>query len=259
MTARPPTSRARSRGLPASPSRFLTRLPVGGAGYTPARMAAATGYLPAAGVLIGLFAAAVFLAAHRLFPPTVALLLATAATCLLTGALHEDGLADTADGLGGGATPERALEIMRDSRIGAYGALALGLTLALRIAALAAMPAAIAATALVAAHGASRASAVLVIATSRYARPAGAGSFTVGGVSPRRLALALATAAFCLALVALAAGWAAATRRAPRPRRRPPGKPRRLERRLGGYTGDTLGATQQLSETALTLGILACL
>ena len=158
-------------------------------------------------MLIGLFAAAVFLAAHRVFPPVVALLLATAATCLLTGALHEDGLADTADGLGGGATRERALEIMRDSRIGAYGALALGLTLALRVAALAAMPVGLAAAALVAGHGASRASAVLVIATSRYARPDGAGAFTAGGIAPARLGLALATAALCLALLAVAGGW----------------------------------------------------
>ena len=236
---------------------FLTRLPLA-ARHTPARMAAATGYLPAAGVLVGLFAAAVFLTAGRLFPPVVALLLATAATCLLTGALHEDGLADTADGLGGGATREHALEIMRDSRIGAYGGLALGLTLGLRIAALAAMPAPLAATTLVAAHGASRASAVLVVATSRYARAAGAGSFTAGGLSRRRLALALATAVLCLALVALAAGW-------------PPAlgaftglalahlASRGFDRRLCGYTGDTLGATQQLGETALALGVLACL
>jgi adenosylcobinamide-GDP ribazoletransferase len=239
--------------------RFLTRLPVGAAAFTPARMRAATGYFPVAGVAIGIFAAAAFLAAQSVFPPVVALLLATAATCLLTGALHEDGLADTADGLGGGATRERALEIMRDSRIGAYGALALGLTLALRIAALAAMPTGLAAMALVAGHGASRASSVLVIATSRYARPAGAGAFTAGGISRARLWLALATAGLCLALLALAGGWRPAlgatlglavghiaTRLA-------------FERKLGGYTGDSLGATQQVSEVALYLGMLAWL
>ena len=237
--------------------RFLTRLPLGDAGYTPARMAAATGYLPAAGVLIGLFAATVFLAAHWLVPPGVALLLATAATCLLTGALHEDGLADTADALGA-PTAERALEIMRDSRIGTHGALALGLVLALRITALAAMPAALAATALVAGHGASRASAVLVVATSRYVRPAGAGSFTARGLAPRRLALALATAALCLLLLALVAGPGPALGAA---LGLAAGHASRLawEPRLGGYTGDTLGATQQLSETALALGMLACL
>ena len=221
--------------------RFLTRLPVGGAVFTPARMAAATGYLPAAGMLIGLFAAAVFLAAHRVFPPVVALLLATAATSLLTGALHEDGLADTADGLGGGATRERALEIMRDGRIGAYGALALGLTLALRVAALAAMPVGLAATALVAGHGASRASAVLVIATSRYARPDGAGAFTAGGIAPARLGLALATAALCLVAPRRGGRLAAGARRGAGAGRGARGDParlraqaRRLHRRLPG-------------------------
>jgi adenosylcobinamide-GDP ribazoletransferase len=148
---------------------------------------------------------------------------------------------------------------MRDSAIGTYGALALGLTLALRVAALAAMPAALAAATLVAAHGAGRASAVLVIATGRYARDGGgAGSFTGGGLAPARLALALAAGALCLALVALAAGWRpalgallglAAGHLATRA----------LTRRLGGYTGDTLGATEQLGETALALGMLACL
>ncbi|HET9067030.1 MAG TPA: adenosylcobinamide-GDP ribazoletransferase, partial [Amaricoccus sp.] len=215
------------------------------------------GYLPVVGVLIGLFAAAVFLAAARLFPPTVAVILAIAATCLLTGALHEDGLADAVDGLGG-TTPAQALEIMRDSRIGTWGALALGLTLALRIAALAAMPLATAAAALVAAAAASRASLVLVIATGRYARPEGAGSFTARGLTPRRLALALATGLLALAALGPAAGWPAAL-----------GAlaglaaghllSRGFERRLGGYTGDTLGATQALGETALVLGMLACL
>ncbi|HET9067581.1 MAG TPA: adenosylcobinamide-GDP ribazoletransferase [Amaricoccus sp.] len=237
---------------------FLTRLPVGRAGHTPSRMAAATGYFPAAGLLVGLFAALVLLAASRVLPPVVALLLATAATCLLTGALHEDGLADTADGIGGGRTPARALEIMRDSRIGTYGALALGLSFALRIAALAAMPLLTAAAALIAAHAASRATLAIVIATGRYARPEGAGSFTAGGLSSPRLALALATGLLGIAAIGPAAGWLAAL-----------GAlaglaaglllSRGFERRLGGYTGDTLGATQQLSETALLLGMLACL
>jgi adenosylcobinamide-GDP ribazoletransferase len=239
--------------------RFLTRLPVGGGVFTPARMADATGYLPAAGMLIGLFAAAVFLAAHRVFPPVVALLLATAATSLLTGALHEDGLADTADGIGGGATRERALEIMRDGRIGAYGALALLLTLALSVAALAAMPVGLAATALVAGHGASRASAVLVIATSRYARPDGAGAFTAGGIALARLGLALATAAFCLALLAMAGGWRPALGAALGLAVAHMATRLVFERKLGGYTGDCLGATQQVSEAAIYLGALACL
>ncbi|WP_297977484.1 adenosylcobinamide-GDP ribazoletransferase [uncultured Amaricoccus sp.] len=237
---------------------FLPRLPVGRTAYSPGRMAAATGYFPAAGLVVGLVAAALLLAAARILPQVVALLLAAAATCLLTGALHEDGLADTADGLAGGATPERALEIMRDSRIGTCGALALGLAIALRIATLAAMPLSIAATALVAGHAASRASMTLVVATSRYARPSGAGSFTAGGTSPRRLALALATAGIALLPLVLAAGWLAGLG-ALLGLAAGPLASRGFERRLGGYTGDTLGATQQVSEIGLGLGLLACL
>ena len=156
----------------------------------------------------------------------------------------------------GGATPARALEIMRDSRIGTYGLLALGLTLALKATALAAMPAGLAAAALIAAHALSRLSCVLVIATSRYLRPAGTGGFTAAGLGRRSLALATATAALCLlvlpgpglalaAVIGLAAGHLIARLS--------------FERRLGGYTGDCLGATQQLTEAAIYLALLAWL
>ncbi len=87
---------------------------------------------------------------------------------LVTGGFHEDGLADTADGLGGGQTPARRLEIMKDSRIGTYGALALGLVLAIKVAALAALPLTPAALALVAAHGAGRVAAVVVMVLGRH-------------------------------------------------------------------------------------------
>lgn len=235
---------------------FLTRLPVGRAAHSPARMRASTVWLPLAGMIVGAFSAGVFLLAAQVLPPVVALLLATAATLLLTGALHEDGLADTADGLGA-RTRERALEIMRDSRIGAYGVLALGIVLALRIAALAALPVGVAAVVLVAAGGASRASAVLVVATSRYARPEGAGGFTVRPPGPRRLIVAMLPALAGLALVAWAAGWAAAGG-AVLGLAAGHGSRVLWERRLGGYTGDTLGATQQLSEVGMVLGVLAC-
>lgn len=236
---------------------FLTRLPVGREAHSPARMRASTVWLPLAGMAVGAFSAGVFLAGAQVLPPVVALLLATAATLLLTGALHEDGLADTADGLGA-RTRERALEIMRDSRIGAHGALALGLVLALRIAALEALPVPVAAVALVAAGGASRASAVLVVATSRYARAEGAGGFTTGGPGRRRLVVALVPVLAGLVLVAWAAGWAAAGGAV---LGLAAGHGSRLlwERRLGGYTGDTLGATQQVSEVGMVLGVLACM
>ena len=238
---------------------FLTRVPLPVAiPATPPRMAASLRYLPVVGALIGAVGAAVLLLAAQALPMAPGVLLSIAATCALTGALHEDGLADTLDGLGA-ASPERALEVMRDSRIGTYGALGLGLTVALKASALVAMPLAAAAAALVAGHAASRLSSLAVIATSRYARPAGTGGFTAAGVSHKAMTLATATVAVLLlavtpaigvgpilgGLLGLAAGHLL-TRAL-------------YERRLGGYTGDCLGATQQLSEVGFYLGVLAWL
>ena len=113
---------------------FLTRVPLPtDAAFSPSRQAASVRHYPLVGVSVGGFAALVFFASLQLFPATIAVLLSTAATLLLTGAFHEDGLADTFDGIGGGLTKERSLEIMRDSRIGAYGSLALLIALPLKL------------------------------------------------------------------------------------------------------------------------------
>ena len=118
---------------------FVTLLPIGSS--KPAAdgaIARATWALPVAGLLVGLAGALVYKISSRLgLTPNLAALLALATTALITGALHEDGLADTADGLGGGRTRERKLEIMRDSRIGTYGVCALILSFGLRWSALA--------------------------------------------------------------------------------------------------------------------------
>jgi adenosylcobinamide-GDP ribazoletransferase len=238
---------------------FLTRLPLPLAIHaTPRRMAASLRYLPVIGALVGVVGAAVLLLAAQALPMAPAVLLSIAATCALTGALHEDGLADTLDSLGA-ASPERALEIMRDSRIGTFGALGLGLTIALKASALAAMPLAAAAAALIAAHAASRLSSLAVIATSRYARPTGTGGFTAAGVGRKAMTFATAAVAALLLAITPAAGIGAVLgglvglvaghvlSRA------------LFERRLGGYTGDCLGATQQLSEVGFYLGVLAWL
>ncbi|MBK5927837.1 adenosylcobinamide-GDP ribazoletransferase [Rhodobaculum claviforme] len=239
---------------------FLTRLPVRDPDlWSPARMARIPAWFPAVGVLTGAVMAAVWLGAGALWPPVLAALLAVAAGLLLTGAFHEDGFADACDGLGGGATRERALEIMRDSRLGTYGAAGLGLMLAGRVVALAAMPPVAGAVALVAGQATSRASAVLAIATGRYARDHGTAKPVQEGVTPADLGLALGTAAAVAAL----ALWAL-----------PPGAllaglggmvlghlamRAYYERRLGGYTGDCLGAVQQCSEVGFLLGVLAWL
>ncbi|MGB3457595.1 MAG: adenosylcobinamide-GDP ribazoletransferase [Litorimonas sp.] len=239
---------------------FLTRIPVDSRTlFTPERMAASVRYYPLVGVLVGGFAALIFLIAASVLPVVVAVLLSTAGGLLLTGAFHEDGLADTFDGIGGGLTRQTALEIMRDSRLGTYGTLALVAALALKVAALSAMSPMLIAGALVAGHSLSRLSSVAVIATSRYVRDEGTGKPVAGGISRTSLVAASGTSllvmavwlavlpapALLCALLGLLAGHGAM----------------RLffERKLGGYTGDTLGAVQQASEAGFYLGLLAWL
>jgi adenosylcobinamide-GDP ribazoletransferase len=239
---------------------FLTRLPMPrNLGYTPERLAAAPRYYPVVGALVGAIGAAAFWLADSLFPSPVAVVLSMAATLLATGAFHEDGLADMADGIGGGATAERALDIMKDSRIGTYGACALIGALMLKAAALISLPAPFVPMVLIAGHALSRCSSVVAIVTSRYVRTEGTGKPVAAGVSAGGLAVALAISAGIAAFFMLAASWQAgacalfglglghvAARAA-------------FERKLGGYTGDCLGAVQQTSELGFYLGALAWL
>jgi adenosylcobinamide-GDP ribazoletransferase len=112
--------------------RFLTRLPVPGPESRVEDVARGVAWFPLVGALVGLGTALVFAAGLRLWPAPLAAVPAVAAGLLLTGGFHEDGATDAADGLGGGWTRERVVEIMKDSRIGAYGAMALWVVLTLR-------------------------------------------------------------------------------------------------------------------------------
>ncbi|MEM9783233.1 MAG: adenosylcobinamide-GDP ribazoletransferase, partial [Pseudomonadota bacterium] len=161
---------ARETGALISALQFATRLPLPDPGWEPGRLARAAPWLPVAGLLAGLVAAAVLLAASMILPPAVSAGLALAAMLAVTGALHEDGLADLADAAGGWASRERALEIMRDSRNGTYGVLALVLILGLRWSALAAMDPPAAAAALVLAAMLGRAAMLAVLTRPGPAR-----------------------------------------------------------------------------------------
>src|SRR5437868_6541889 len=122
---------------------FFTRIPVTGrladwVGFSPAMLRASAAHFPGVGVLVGAVAAAVSALLQGVLPdsafsPLVAAVFSTIASVLLTGGFHEDGLADVADGLGGSHQRERALEIMKDSRVGAFGAMALGLALLCKV------------------------------------------------------------------------------------------------------------------------------
>ncbi|MCE1229965.1 MAG: adenosylcobinamide-GDP ribazoletransferase [Firmicutes bacterium] len=116
--------------------RFLTRIPLPGPATQVEDIGRAVGWFPLVGAFVGLVTAGVFLGARQLWPASIAAVLAIGAGLLLTGGFHEDGATDATDGLGGGWTRQRVLEIMKDSRIGAYGAMALWCLLAFRWAAL---------------------------------------------------------------------------------------------------------------------------
>lgn len=236
---------------------FLTRLPTPrGIGFSETAQARSMGYYPLIGLGIGALVALVLATVAQVLPMPVAVLLSMAAGLLVTGGLHEDGLADCADGLGGGATRDRALDIMRDSRVGTYGVLTLGIVLALKAAAISALPVPLACALLVAGHGLSRMAAVQVVARHAYARTDPAKfarpqvtqtAYRLAGVTAVLTAAALALAAgpgvTLAALVVGALGSVVITRL--------------YLRRLGGYTGDCLGATQQLAECGVYLGALA--
>ena len=230
---------------------LLTRLPAGRLETAPP-MARSVWAWPLVGALVGGIAALVYGAASLVLPPVACALLAMAAAVLATGGLHEDGLADCADGFGGGTTRARKLEILRDSRIGSYGVLALGLVLALRATALAHLPPAQAMTALVAMGAASRALLPLWLRLLPPARADGLGRAamgpTRGGVLVAGLlglaallllgpVAALVTGAAMLAASAAFAGLAL--------------------RQIGGQTGDVLGAQQQVADLAGLLALLA--
>ncbi|MGA2054737.1 MAG: adenosylcobinamide-GDP ribazoletransferase [Bradyrhizobium sp.] len=229
-----------------------TILPVGSAKpIDNGEVARASWALPVAGLVVGLVGAAVYAIAHRVgLPAGVAAVLALAATMLVTGALHEDGFADTLDGLGGGKSREQKLEIMRDSRIGTYGACALIISIALRWSALATIagPAAVA-VALLVAHAAARAALPVFMWLVPPARPdglsAGAGqppaqsAIIAASLGVLCLAVGFGPGKTIMALILLSIGaliWGFMAKR-----------------QIGGQTGDILGALEQAGEIVVLL------
>jgi adenosylcobinamide-GDP ribazoletransferase len=231
---------------------FLTRLPAGRPDRYPTDLTAASGFFPLVGAIVAAVGIAVWVVVEALLGPLAAAVASVLATVALTGAVHEDGLADTADGLWGGATPERRLEIMRDSRLGTYGAVALVADLLMRTALLAPLDLAAVARVLLAGHVIGRAAPLVLVAWLPPARPDGQGVRI--GIASRGGAL-LAGATVAAAAVASAGWWAplvvaaaaaavAALRRAAR-------------RRIGGVTGDVLGAAVQVAHLAAAGAVAA--
>ena len=239
-------------------TRLLTRIPVPlSMGTSGDDIRRGVRYFPVVGILIGAVAASSYVIAAQALPATVAALISTVATILATGALHEDGLADTSDGIGGGR--ERALEVMRDSRIGTYGVLALMLVVGTKVVSIASLPMGTAITALIAAHIISRASVVVAMFGVNPARNDGLGARFGGGASIGSVFVAIFVAAAALVAVALLVSWVAATFVAVASVIGHVAIRATYQPKIGGYTGDTLGATQQITEVCIYIASAATL
>lgn len=255
---------------------FFTRIPITGVladwvGFSPAMLRASAGHFPGVGVLVGAVAAGVYALLTVLLPdsgyaPLVAAVLSTIVTVLVTGGFHEDGLADVADGLGGSYDRDRALEIMKDSRVGAFGAMALSLALLAKVALLALLGSMDAelltiCSAIFAAHVVSRTLPLLLIVWLPHVGDTAA---TKSKPLADQISLSSLLTAFTWCFIALslilwaqaatdlivacsfaviALLWMGAL----------------FKRRLQGFTGDCLGATQQVCEIAFYLGLAIAL
>jgi adenosylcobinamide-GDP ribazoletransferase len=231
---------------------FFTRIPVRLQDFDEANLNKSTRFFPLVGILVGLVGAAVFWLSNKLLPIEIAVLLSIVATVLLTGAFHEDGLADAIDGLGGGWTKEQVLAIMVDSRIGSYGAIGLVLALLTKYQALSYQTATLIPASIIAGHAISRLCAVLVMATQSYVKTEGKSKPLATQLSLVELVMAtffgllpltFLAVKYQFALLPVVIVWLWFSIK--------------IKRRIGGYTGDCLGAMQQLTEIAFYLGLLA--
>ncbi|MEM6775973.1 MAG: adenosylcobinamide-GDP ribazoletransferase [Pseudomonadota bacterium] len=239
---------------------FLTRLPIDvGQHYSPELFARSVRFYPLAGAVIGTLGALIYVLCSTVFPHAVAVVCSLVGLLLITGAFHEDGLADCFDGLGGGADRATKLHIMRDSRLGTYGTLALISTLALRASVLISFPESLVAWALILGHSLSRLSAVFVIHGSSYARDEGTGKPVAHALDGASFSFAIASGGILLLLGTIAAGLPALVSATLGLVLGHVVLRRWIEGQLGGYTGDTLGAIQQVSELGFLLGWLAWL
>lgn len=237
---------------------FLSRLPVPAwvHAFDEDTFRRSTVWYPLVGAVLGLLLGAATLLGARVWPFGVALLVAMALELRLSGAFHEDGLADTFDALGGGWTRERRLEILKDSRLGTYGTLALVLGFLLRYSSLAALPRELFLPALAASSAIGRWAGIALRAwlPPIADRPGLTGVLAQVGAREVRLGLAVAApfllwlgmaAPLGLVLALVAVGFVIALAR------------RSFARSLGGTTGDLLGATNYLAQVAALLGVLA--
>lgn len=232
---------------------FFTRIPVPmKADFKEDDLNHSARYFPLVGLVIGALAALIYSLVAEVLPKELAIIASMAATIYVTGAFHEDGLTDAVDGLGGGWEKEQVLTIMQDSRIGSFGAVGLFLVLLAKYEALAHTYPALIPVAMIAGHALSRFAAVLVIATQPYVKSQGKAKPLATSMSKGEITLAaifglapllLLAPKLLITLVPVVIVWLWFSYK--------------LKNRLGGYTGDCLGAMQQLTELVFYLGVLA--
>lgn len=246
---------------------FFTRIPVPDfADFQERELNHSAKYFPLVGIAVGMIGAVMFVLASRIFPANIAVLLSMVTTIYVTGAFHEDGMADSIDGIGGGWDRERILTIMQDSRLGTYGAIALCMMLFAKFQVLSALPVQSVACVLVAAHALSRLCAVYVMATLAYVKTSGKAKPLATTVSARGLTIATMSGIFPLVLMytyfqkngadlhdllILSLCWLPSVGLVWYWWRN------KIRHWLGGYTGDCLGAMQQMTEIAFYLAVLA--
>jgi adenosylcobinamide-GDP ribazoletransferase len=245
---------------------FFTRIPVPSfADFQESDLNHSAKYFPLIGIIVGLVGAGIFALCAQFLPQNIAVLISMASTIYLTGAFHEDGLADSADGLGGGWQREQILTIMQDSRLGTYGAVALFLMLFTKFQLLNSLNSFLVPFALAAGHALSRLAAVYVMATLSYTKPAGKAKplataidfkdlmfATVFGLLPFLLvvglllvnnhSLEISVKFVLMTLLSVLLSWLWWRQK--------------IHKWLGGYTGDTLGAMQQITELTFYLGVV---
>ncbi len=246
---------------------FFTRIPVPSFNdFQESDLNHASKYFPLIGILVGLIGAIAFYCTYLFLPLAIAVLTSMAATIYATGAFHEDGLADSADGLGGGWDKDKIITIMQDSRLGTYGAVALFLMLFAKFQTLNALNYILIPIALMTAHALSRLSAVWMMQSLDYVKISGKAKPLATQINTPSLLIAnifgllpFFTVIFalnvsghshliivkfvCFTLIPVLLSWFWWRHK--------------IKRWLGGYTGDCLGATQQITELAFYIGALA--
>jgi adenosylcobinamide-GDP ribazoletransferase len=225
---------------------FLTRVPLGARIHTEERIARAVPWFPVVGAAVGLVIAAIYAGFVLVLPPLPAASIAVAFGAVLTGAFHEDGLADVADAFGGGNDREDRLRILKDPRLGTYGVLAIVMSMLIRVSSVASLPWRAALVAIPAAHALSRGAAIVAMVAFRpveeglgasYTRSLSGGRAGTGAVAAIGIAVALVRAwvapgVLIAAVVVVVLGGLA-------------------RRKIGGINGDVLGAIQQVTEVAM--------